>query len=91
MLLPALLFVILRRGRNVDLGGSLWWFVYLAGLSLIAWLGTPTARPFLPPLHQLAVAALFALAVFPLAVRSRLLDPSPYAMLDLDAPLSPCP
>lgn len=65
--------------------------VYLAGLSLIAWLGTPTAHPLLPPLPQLAVAALFALAVFPLAVRSRLQVPSPYAMLDLDAPLSPCP
>jgi amino acid transporter len=25
VLLPALLFVILRRGRNVELGGSLWW------------------------------------------------------------------
>jgi amino acid transporter len=91
VLLPALLYVLLRRGRNVELGGSLWWFVYLAGLSLLAWLGTPTAGPLLPPLPQLAVVALFALAVFPLAVRSRLQVPSPYAMLDLDAPLSPCP
>ena len=79
-----MLFRSLRRGRDVELVGVLWWFLYLAGLSLIAWLGTPTARPLLSPTQQLVVTALFALAVFPLAVRSRLPQPSPHAMLHPD-------
>ena len=84
VLVPALLFLILRRGRDVELVGVLWWFLYLAGLSLIAWLGTPTTRPLLSTSQQLVVTALFALAVFPLAVRSRLPQPSPHARLQPD-------
>jgi hypothetical protein len=84
VLVPALLFLIIRRGRGAEIAGALWWFLYLAGLSLISWLGTSSARALLSPSQQLVVAALFALAVFPLAVRSRLLLPSPHAMLDQD-------
>jgi amino acid transporter len=82
VLAPALLFLIIRRGRDAEIGGALWWFLYLAGLSLISWLGTSSARPLLSPSQQLVVAAMFALAVFPLAVRSRLLLPSPHGMLN---------
>jgi amino acid transporter len=82
VLVPALLFLIIHRGRDAEIGGALWWFLYLAGLSLISWLGTSSARPLLSPSQQLVVAAMFALAVFPLAVHSRLLLPSPHAMLN---------
>jgi amino acid transporter len=86
VLVPALLFLVIRRGRDVELAGALWWFLYLAGLSLICWLGTASPRALLSQSQQLVVTAGFALAVFPLAVRSRLPLPSPHAMLNQDIP-----
>ena len=91
VLLPSLLFVCIRRGRDVELAGSLWWLFYLLGLSLITWLGSAPLHPLLSSPQQLLVVALFALGVFPLAVRSRLPLPSPHAMLNLDAPVNSCP
>jgi amino acid transporter len=84
VLLPGLLFLIVRRGQDGDLGGGLWWFIHLAGLSLISWLGEASPHPLVSPSQQLVLVALFALVVFPLAVRSRLRVPSPHAMLNLD-------
>ena len=71
---PALLFALLQRhhGRRLDGAEGCWWFAYLGGLLLIAELtGTNAPLPGGEP-GQLLVAAVFALALFPVAVRSRL-------------------
>ena len=64
---PALLFGLLqnRNQRTLDAQSGWWWFLYLGGLLLIAECSKDGPG-------QLVLVALFALAVFPVAVRTRL-------------------
>ena len=74
VLVPGLVFlgVEWRRGRAVQFWGGAWWFVYLGGMCLMAGL-FGDSRPFMLPLAwQLTVVGVFAVAIFPLALRSRL-------------------
>ncbi|MDG2051110.1 MAG: APC family permease [Myxococcota bacterium] len=81
ILLPAVIFAIAEaaRGRRVNAPGGVWWFVYLAGLcALSALIGD--GRPYAASMSgQLLTVGLYALLVFPLAVRSRLPEASPQA------------
>jgi amino acid transporter len=65
VLVPALGFLWLeqRRGRAHQAQAGLWWFLYLGGIVAIT-------APSLPLGWQLGSLALWALLVFPLAVRS---------------------
>ena len=81
VLLPTLLQP--ARGRQTGGTGVLWWFPYLIGLALAAALLGP-GRPWaLAPWQLLLVSGGHALAMFPLAVGSRLREPSPEAGLRL--------
>jgi amino acid transporter len=81
VLLPTLLQLV--RGRPADGVGVLWWFPYLIGLGLAAALLGP-GRPWaLPSWQLLLVSGGFAVAMFPLALASRLEEPSPEAGLRL--------
>ena len=81
VLLPTLLQLV--RGRLADGRGVLWWFPYLVGLALAAALLGPSRPWALPSWQLLLVVAGFALALFPLALASRLDEPSPEAGLRL--------
>ena len=74
VVLPSLLFGLVqqRSGHQLDAAAGSWWFLYLGGLLLIAELSGRTG--VLPGGEggQLVLTALFALLIFPLAVRSRL-------------------
>ena len=83
---PALLFALLQRrapspGLEAKHGG--WWFLYLGGLLAFAELGA-RGRPLAgaEPLQLLLVAG-FALAIYGLAVRSRLPEASAAAGVPL--------
>jgi hypothetical protein len=67
VVVPSLLFGLLqsRSQQTLHAGSGSWWFLYLGGLLLIAELSQGGAG-------QLVLVALFALAVFPIAVRARL-------------------
>ena len=74
---PALLFALLQRrtpgpGSGLEAKHGSWWFLYLGGLLAFAELGA-SGRPLAgaEPLQLLLVAG-FALAIYGLAVRSRL-------------------
>ena len=64
---PALLFGLLqsRSQRTLNAKSGCWWFLYLGGLLCIAEFSKDGPG-------QLVLVALFALAVFPMAVRARL-------------------
>ena len=86
ILIPALLFsgIHRRRGERLDGAHGRWWFVYLLGLLLLAELsGTGRLIPG-GELTQAILASGFALAVFPLAVGSRL----PQASSEAKVPIS---
>lgn len=74
VLLPGLAFALLCHQQANQLTGGAWWLPYLAGLALLAWLAEPTSPLPLAALPQLGAVGLFALALFPLAVRSRLAE-----------------
>ena len=87
---PALLFALLQRrgaGRALEAKHGGWWFLYLGGLLAFAELGA-NSRPLAgaEPLQLLLVAA-FALAIYGLAVRSRLPEASAAAGVPL--PITP--
>ena len=86
VVVPSLLFGLLerQRGQALDANCGSWWFVYLGGLVLIAELSGPQ-RP-LPggDAGQLLIAALFALVIFPIAVRTRLPRASSEAQVALE-------
>jgi len=67
VVLPSLLVGLLQiqRRQPLQAASGSWWFLYLGGLLLIAEVSQDGPR-------QLLLVALFALAVFPLAVRARL-------------------
>jgi len=67
VVVPSLLFGLVqsRNQQPLHAGSGSWWFLYLGGLLLIAELSQDGAG-------QLVLVALFALAVFPIAVRTRL-------------------
>ncbi len=83
VLLPALLFLLgwvatPSQGRPpLDLRQGLWWFLYLGGIVAIS----SAALPFTT---ELAALSGWALLVFPLAVGSRLEQPSPWAGVEND-------
>ncbi|MDG2334341.1 MAG: APC family permease [Myxococcota bacterium] len=82
---PSLGFVLIEgaRGRAVQWRGGMWWFVYLGGLTLLSGL-IGDGRPYAWPMQwQLLGVAVFALAVFPIAIRSRLKQVAPEATLML--------
>jgi amino acid transporter len=84
VLIPALAFIGLqwRAGRAMQARHGLWWFAYVGGLLLFAELmssGGPLQMPFWA---QLVVVGAFALALFPLAIRSRLKHVSSDARLE---------
>jgi amino acid transporter len=80
VLVPGLAFALLRHRESNQLAGGAWWFPYLAGLALIAWTRDASAPLALGPGPQLLVSGLFALAIFPLAVRCRLAQASPLSL-----------
>ena len=81
VVVPSLLFGVLQRqrGANLDAAAGCWWFLYLGGLLLLAELSGKTGEP-----GQLLLVAAFALAIFPLAVRSRLPRASGAAQVAVD-------
>jgi amino acid transporter len=85
VLVPALIFMGLqwRAGRPMQAAHGLWWFAYMGGLLLLSELmslGGPLDLPFWV---QLIIVAAFALALFPLAIHSRLKQISEDAQLEL--------
>jgi hypothetical protein len=83
--MPALIFMGLqwRAGRPMQAAHGLWWFAYMGGLLLLSELmslGGPLDLPFWV---QLIIVAAFALALFPLAIHSRLKQISEDAQLEL--------
>ena len=81
ILLPALIFATVEtlRGRPLNALGGIWWFIYLIGLCALSALigdGRPYAASML---GQLVSIGLYALLIFPLAVRSRLPQVDPQA------------
>ena len=86
VVVPSLLFGVAQhqRGHQLDAASGSWWFLYLGGLLLIAELSGRTG--ILPGGEggQLLLTALFALLVFPLAVRSRLPRTSPEARVAME-------
>ena len=86
ILIPSVLFLCIEwsRGRAVQFWGGTWWFVYLGGLCLAAGLFGDN-RPFmLPFVWQMTVVGVFAVAIFPLAVRTRLERVAPEAEVTME-------
>jgi hypothetical protein len=86
VVIPSLLFGLVqrKRGGGLDAASGCWWFLYLGGLLLLAELsGTGGLIPGGEP-GQLLLVAAFALAIFPVAVRSRLPRPSSAAEVAVD-------
>lgn len=67
VVLPSLLFGLLQiqHQKQLDARSGIWWFLYLGGLLLIAELSKEGTG-------QLLIVAIFALAIFPVAVHTRL-------------------
>ena len=86
ILLPTLIFAAVEtlRGRSLNLLGGIWWFIYLIGLcALSALIGD--GRPYAASMSgQLLSVGLYALLIFPLAVRSRLPEVAPQAQSLMD-------
>lgn len=85
-LVPTGIFVALnsRAGQPapLDLKAGLWWLPYLSGILVI----TLAIKPLVA---QLFLLAAWALVMLPLAVRSRLPQPSPWAQVSLTDQLQP--
>ncbi len=85
IVVPSFVFLVIEwvRGKAIQWRGGLWWFVYVAGLTLLTGLigdGRPCACAMQ---WQLLAVAAFALAVFPIAIRSRLKHVAPEATVML--------
>ena len=78
---PTVLFLIPQwlRGSSMELRNGLWWIVYLGGLTAILCVTDKTGWYPLPVRSQMIISGIFALAIFPLAVASRLESVSPEA------------
>lgn len=79
--IPSFIYLLVKRCKNVELQSSLWWFVYLIGIGLASCLIGPN---HLFPLNlslQIVILTVFALIIFMWALRSKLLKPSPHAMV----------
>jgi len=81
IVVPTVLFLIPQwfRGRALELRNGLWWIVYLGGLIVILCVTDKTGWFPMTLRQQMIVSALFALAIFPVAVASRLENVSPDA------------
>jgi amino acid transporter len=84
ILTPTALFLIPQwfRGRLLNLRNGLWWIVYLGGLIVILIVTEADGWYPLTIMEQRILTAIFALAVFPLAVASRLEKVSPEAEVE---------
>lgn len=84
IVVPTVLFLIPQwfRGRPLELRNGLWWIVYLAGLIVILCVTDKTGWFPLSVRQQMIISAIFALAIFPIAVASRLKKVSPEASLE---------
>ncbi|MCP9791173.1 APC family permease [Vulcanococcus limneticus Candia 3F8] len=82
---PALVFNLVewRRGRPLQARSGAWWWLYLGGLLAISELIGPGRTLAWSAGGQAAVVAAFALAVFPLAVATRLPHISSDARVEL--------
>jgi amino acid transporter len=85
IVVPTILFLIPQwlRGRHLELRNGLWWIVYLGGLIVILWVTDKNGWYPLTVRPQMLISAVFALAVFPFGVASRLKSVSPEAELAL--------
>lgn len=83
ILAPACIYLLAKRRNEVEIKSAIWWFVYLIGIGCASYLfGADRLFP-LSEAWQLFVLAAFGLSVFPWAVRTRLDQPSPHAMVQL--------
>jgi hypothetical protein len=85
ILVPSLIYSLVAAGDSgLEWRSGIWWLPYLGGLCLASWLMGPGRPLSLGQGPQLLVLAVFALLVFPLAVRSCLAEVSPHAMVELE-------
>ena len=84
ILVPTALFLLPQwiKGRHLELRNGLWWILYLGGMILILCVSEAGGWYPLDSRVQMLVSALFALAVFPIAVSSRLEKISPETELE---------
>ncbi len=84
ILLPSLGYLLVCGAGGVEFRAGAWWFLYLGGITFASYL-FGSGRPYeLDQGSQLFLLSVFALLVFPMAVNSRLPQPSPHAMVELD-------
>jgi amino acid transporter len=83
ILLPTILLLVPQwlRGRQLEMRNGLWWIAYLGGLIALLCITAPDGWHPLALRPQMVLAALFALAIFPIAVSSRLERISPDSQL----------
>jgi amino acid transporter len=85
ILVPSLIYSLVAAGDSgLEWRSGIWWLPYLGGLCLASWLMGPGRPLSLGQGAQLLMLAVFALLVFPLAVRSCLAEVSPHAMVELE-------
>jgi amino acid transporter len=83
ILLPSLGYLLVCGAGGVEFRAGAWWFLYLGGITFASYL-FGSGRPYeLDQGSQLFLLSVFALLVFPMAVNSRLPQPSPHAMVEL--------
>jgi len=74
IIFPTILFLIPQwfRRRPLELRNGIWWIIYLGGIITILCVTDKTGWYPLSIRPQMMISALFALAIFPIAVASRL-------------------
>jgi len=84
---PTVLFLIPQwfRGDPLELRNGLWWIIYLGGLCAILCVTDKTGWYPLSVRPQMIISAIFALAIFPIAVACRLERVSPQAEFEFRA------
>ena len=83
ILLPSTIYILGKHCKKIEFGYGIWWFVYLLGIGLFSCLIDLNRIFILHPFMQLALLSGFALLIFQWAVRSRLKQPSPNAMVQI--------
>jgi amino acid transporter len=85
ILIPSFVYLLTKRRENIELKSGIWWFIYLLGVGLAAYLIGPSRLFRLNFSMQLFILAVFALMIFKMALGSRLLKPSSDAMVQLES------
>jgi amino acid transporter len=83
ILLPSTIYILAKHCKKIEFRYGIWWFVYLLGIGLFSYLSFSNRISILHSVTQLAVLSIFALFIFQWAVRSRLKQPSPNAMVQI--------